>query len=312
MLKDPLVEIGAMIRQTRERQQLGVQDLALRSKVSIKHIQNIENGERAELPEGVYLIGFLTKILKSLNITNAPSIIEKYRKLEGDFVLQDVINSHNPKQEKLAKSHSGPVFQLYHLYILIVILLIAIGVYALRSMIPHEPAPKPVLEEPSKPIKKIEPIIETITKGEGSIKLLLKIQERTWFQVFGQGSKKILFEGTIEKPTLFELYDEIGFALSTGNAGGTFIDQGQGFQRIGTNGQQMKFYFPESLRPKVVAPIVKPAPVRVKPIVKRVAPKPIKKIVPVAPVVNQDQSETAEQHERKNRKSWLKRLTTDD
>lgn len=122
MAKDPLKELGSLIQAERERQGISIDQLALESRVSSKHIQNIENANRANLPEDTFLISFLTKIMKALKIPNTEQLLSHYRVTEGDYVLQSIIDIQEINSG--AGFTESKYFKIYHLYIVFALFLL--------------------------------------------------------------------------------------------------------------------------------------------------------------------------------------------
>ncbi len=122
MTKDPLKEIGSLIQATRERLGLSIDALALESRVSSKHILNIENANRAELPEDTFLVSYLNKLLRTLKIPNIEEVINRYRMNEGDFIVQTIIDVQEINSGEGIRD--GKYFKIYHLYIVLALLII--------------------------------------------------------------------------------------------------------------------------------------------------------------------------------------------
>lgn len=122
MAKDPLKELGSLIRAERERQGISIDQLALESRVSSKHIQNIENANRTDLPEDTFLISFLTKVMKALKIPNTEQLLNQYRVTEGDYVLQSIIDIQEINSG--AGFTESKYFKIYHLYIVFALFLL--------------------------------------------------------------------------------------------------------------------------------------------------------------------------------------------
>jgi cytoskeletal protein RodZ len=119
MTKDPLKEIGSLIRTARERLGLSIDALALESRVSSKHILNIENANRTELPEDTFLVSYLNKLLRTLKIPNPDELINQYRMKEGDYIVQTIIDVQEINSGEGIRD--GKYFKIYHLYILLVL-----------------------------------------------------------------------------------------------------------------------------------------------------------------------------------------------
>lgn len=70
---------GQVLRAARLRTGLGMRELSLRTRVSVKHIEAIEAGNRRDLPARVYLKAYLTEIARTLG-------------LEPDIIVEDYID----------------------------------------------------------------------------------------------------------------------------------------------------------------------------------------------------------------------------
>lgn len=61
-------DLGAFLQQAREERNLSIADIADRTKIRQLYLTAIEKGERENLPEEVYLRGFLRSYAKALGI----------------------------------------------------------------------------------------------------------------------------------------------------------------------------------------------------------------------------------------------------
>lgn len=284
-MKDPLIEIGSIIKSAREQAGMSIDELALESRVSIHHIKNLESANRAELPEETYLTGFLTKVLKALKIENANKLISKFKDKEGDYILQSLVNNNDPELE--AKAESKSYFKIYHIYILLGIIFLAIAWFVISSANTdneESPGKKLKVEQKINKTKKIaeeENTVKTVSpkdkeeeledwenlekpqreyrynnleiRGRGDKSLYIKVKEVAWVQVIGIEDRKILFEGDVfpsREPNYFRFRDDDGFVIATGNAGAFEIDAGEGPFMLGASGQLIKWYYPKSARRK--------------------------------------------------------------
>ncbi len=278
MAKDPLIELGEIFKKARKQMGFSQEDLADRCKIAVHHIDNIEKANRDELPEEAYLIGFFNKIAKTLKLKSPSSLVEEYKAYESNFILQKILNDNHDKFEPQA--NAGSFIKIYHLYILIGMLVIS-GIFYLfnsdsnqvqeadlitiskveNSMEKNETLIKlqedgEFLEEENKIKEESEEINENDdldfkSFGRGSKKLKISIREVTWFQVYAIASDKILFEGDVFPnlaPNHFEFKDDIGFALSSGNAGAFMVHDGDKTYLLGKRGQLIKWYYPDGAR----------------------------------------------------------------
>ena len=277
-MKDPLVEIAFIIKTAREQAGLSIKELASESRVSARHIENIEEVKREELPEEAYLTGFFNKLLKALKIENAAEIVSRFRQEEGNFVVQSLVNNNDPEQD--AATGGTSYFEIYHLYILLGVLVLLLSWFVITSankdnegssknktvkekiqrsqapsyskeVVKHEPEENKVLE-----IQKDEQRYvyrNTYTAGKGDKAITVRVKEIAWVQIIGMDDRNILYEGDVfpaSEPNQFKFKDDDGFIIATGNAGAFAVDTGDGFKPIGASGQLLKWYYPKSIKRK--------------------------------------------------------------
>ena len=283
-MKDPLLEIGSIIRAAREQSGLSIEELAAESRVSSHHIQNIEIANRKELPEEAYLTGFLNKIFKTLKIENPSDLVAHFKQDEGDFIIQSLVNKADPEEDF---DNSGSYFQVYHLYILLAALLIFIAWFVVHNANQDNESKvisRVLKEKITRKKQVVSPIVEkneiaetkeassadelqeeiqnkeqtysyknTLVRGKGDKSIIVRVREIAWVQVIGMEDRNILFEGDVfptSEPNQFKFRDDDGFILATGNAGAFEVDTGDGFSRIGGSGQLIKWFYPKSIRRK--------------------------------------------------------------
>jgi cytoskeletal protein RodZ len=95
----------------------------------------------------------------------------------------------------------------------------------------------------------------TYSRGKGEKSLFIRVREVAWVQVIGAHSRNLLFEGDVfpaSEPNQFMFRDKEGFIVSTGNAGAFQVDTGDGIVSLGESGQLVKWYYPKSLKRKLL------------------------------------------------------------
>jgi cytoskeletal protein RodZ len=131
-MKDPLQEIGLLIKSARQTLGMSLEDLAHESRVSSHHIANLESANREALPEDTFLFGFLSKILKALKLKEPAKIIEKFKRDEGEYVLQFLVeeNFNEPQSQKIKRRF----FRVYYLYVILFVIVLALGVLLINNV----------------------------------------------------------------------------------------------------------------------------------------------------------------------------------
>jgi cytoskeletal protein RodZ len=274
MQNDPLIELGSLIKSRREELGLSIEDLSAESRVSIRHIKNIEEARRDLLPEETYLVGFLNLLLKALKLEHK-KIINDYKYKDGTFIVQSIINqtdeplaiqkhsTHSSKKEP-AKIR-GQYFKIYHLYILATIVVIFLALSFINKASKTIKEVPNIKEEQSEELfQEIKPEGEekeeaveaaakpdSLSTGQGSYSLNIKIIEPAWVQIIAIGTGNVLFEGDVFPDHglgEFDFHDNVGFVLATGNAGAFKVSTGGAFKKLGESGQLTKWYYPESAK----------------------------------------------------------------
>lgn len=251
---DPLHKLSKIIREAREAKSLGIQELSQLTKVSVKYLVAIEDACREELPEEVYLTGFLNIIAKKLDIDK--ELIREYKDSEAGFVLQNIVN--DTPNSRAAKE---PLFKIYHLYIFAFLLLAVFAALMIfkqpqeKEITPKASPQQESLERPKAPTKSpqksINDKIAQIPKTSGRYKLVLKVVGNAWMQITTLSNNEIVYEGKVSPqllPDAVSFRDNLGILMVTANAGAFDVDTGNGFYHLGNRGQPLKWYYPPSAK----------------------------------------------------------------
>lgn len=135
MVKDPLKDLGASIKARRSELSWSIERLSKESRVSAKHIENIEEANRADLPESAYLIGFLALILKTLDFDH-DKMVEEFKEEDSNYIVQQIVDESDAiiEREKSKKfAVTADYFKVYHLYIFALIVILALGFTMMRK-----------------------------------------------------------------------------------------------------------------------------------------------------------------------------------
>lgn len=73
-----LESIGQKLKSAREGQGLSLADIYQRTKIPVNHLQSIDNGAAEDLPEPVYVSGFIRRYAECVGL-NPQSLVEEYR-----------------------------------------------------------------------------------------------------------------------------------------------------------------------------------------------------------------------------------------
>ena len=81
LANNSLGEIGAILRDARERKLLSLNDIKEKTCIPAHHVLAIETGDRAKLPEDLFLLGFIKRYAKAVGL-NDRVLCEKYLRTE--------------------------------------------------------------------------------------------------------------------------------------------------------------------------------------------------------------------------------------
>ena len=275
--QEPLNKIGLTIKTARQQKGLSQDELAHEARVSVAHLKNIEAGNRKELPEEAYLLGFINKILRALNFENPEALVERYKKEEGSYIVQSIVNSHEISDSKFGFRLTD--FKVHHLYTILVLTLIILAWLTITNYSKNHTgldqlqptmieADTPYSLSPKSPVNVMVNGIDlematglldnnptavnrTVTNGVGSKFINIEATSEVWYQLIGVAQKKILYEGNVGPKSNFDhfkFYDEEGFVLATADAGAFMVDTGNGPFRLGKSHETIKWYFPQTAR----------------------------------------------------------------
>lgn len=94
-MTETLVELGAYLRQVREKAEISLYKVEDSTKISIRYLQAMEKGDFTALPGRTYAIGFLRAYSKYLGL--------------DDDTLVEVYKEHFPDKEMALPVQSGPL-----------------------------------------------------------------------------------------------------------------------------------------------------------------------------------------------------------
>ncbi|MEN9217069.1 MAG: DUF4115 domain-containing protein [Gloeomargarita sp. HHBFW_bins_162] len=201
-----LRDIGQYLRQVREQRQLSLEDISVRTRIQIRLLRALEEGQVAELPEPIYVQGFLRQYANVLEL--------------GELDLSELDLAHAVTKPPTARASSGEgTLRPFHLYITYFALILgAIGVlsYILRS--PSSPTPEPsptvaVSPAPSPPVAASPPPSPAVAE----VRVQVELTGQSWLQVVADG--KVVFEGILNRGATNSWTAQKNLVLAAGNAG---------------------------------------------------------------------------------------------
>jgi cytoskeletal protein RodZ len=223
-----LSEIGAHLRQVRLQEEITLQEVADFTKIRLPYVRAIEEGKLDQLPEPIYIQGFMRRIADALGLNGA--------ELVKDFPIESNLKLLAISWINLPTPQLRP-FHLYALYILVIMF----SVNGLSSMMnraatqqansngngnpasPSLPAGSQVQAANAKEIVNSVRTASTSTSGDakGPVRVGLTLKAESWIQVVADG--KIAFEGQLPEGTQRTWEANQQLIVRAGNAGGVLV-----------------------------------------------------------------------------------------
>lgn len=222
---EKLVEIGATLRLQRLEKQLSFEQLEAQTRIRQRHLQAIEAGKLDQLPEPIYIQGFIKQYAEALGLDGT--------ELASTFPVRE----SQPNIKPVTRMPAAQL-QTNHLYLLYVLLIVG-AVSTLSHMLSRSELPiskqmqkPPLISSAAKPNKtgagqtaKVKSA-STDSKTSKPVEVGMTLKAESWIRVIADGKK--LFEGLLPQGTQRTWVANEQLTLRVGNAGGvlvTTIDQ---------------------------------------------------------------------------------------
>lgn len=249
---EQLAAIGAALRQAREDQGQSIEQMAAKTLVQRRLLQAIEAGDLAQLPEIIYVRGFIKRYANELG-------------LEGDQ-LSDLLPAAPAIPEVRHSWKELPAAQLrpLHLYALYLLLIVAAvsGLSYLLRQSAMETAVESNLNTPTEldttqdttpatgaspsPAPATSSPVPSPTSATGNqpIRVQIKLTDQSWIRIVVDGNTK--FEGILQEGEQRTLTAEKQLTIRAGNAGGVMVAfNGRDAEQLGAPGAVKEVTFSE-------------------------------------------------------------------
>lgn len=231
-----LAELGYFLRCLREDQGLSLDDVAATTKIQVRLLRAIEEGNLHQLPEPVYIRGFLKRYADSLGLDG------------GKFATAFPESTPEPRSLHSAWKDS-PAAQLrpIHLYVAY-IALITVAVSGLSFLMdrstwnsataPSKPteqlSPRPAESGSTVPqsatgssaIEAQIPSVSTPNAPNKAVRVDMTLTSQSWLRIDVDG--KTEFQGILPEGTQKTLVADARITIRAGNAGGVLVALNQG------------------------------------------------------------------------------------
>lgn len=223
MPAEVLAELGDRLSQVRQSQMLSLDEVAARTLIAPKVLGAIEAGNLAELPEPVYVRGFIRRFADALGLDGA--------QFAHQFPIAKV-DRPQPSDWRTSPAAQLRPLHLYMLYVGLVVFSISSLSHSMNSPTSDRPSPgddntveiksksaTPKNNAAAKPQAKMVSA-QTAPPKSQKVKVEITVTEASWLSVTSDG--KVAFEGTLsDGKHAWEANEQL--TISAGNAGGVLI-----------------------------------------------------------------------------------------
>lgn len=244
---EKLEEIGARLRQCRIEQSISLEEVATQTRIQARLLQAIEDGRLDQLPEPVYIQGFIRRFAEALGLNGA--------ELADAFPVGSGILFMKPRWQYLPAAQLRPL-HLYLLYIVLVISSVSGLSYILnRSAVQvievdknpaaqQFPTPNPTTPTPPKQSLGANSTAEVSHASQNGkpVQVGVTLKAQSWIRVVVDG--KTEFEGVLPEGTQRTWMADQQLIVRAGNAGGVLVEfNDQSAKQMGAPGavEEMTF-----------------------------------------------------------------------
>lgn len=235
-----LKELGAYLQQLRQKQRISLETVAKKTLIPVRLLAALEIGNTKQLPEPVYIQGFIRRYADAIGIDGA--------ELANAFPAQTDLRAPKPSWRGTVQAQLRPL-HLYCLYTVLVVGAVSGLSYLLnRSSTPQipglvataqkrEPVITPVL--PNGPVNIAQPTVSPTAGNKTtqpptavspkSVRIGLTMTSQSWVRIVVDG--KTDFEGVLSEGTQRAWAADKQLVLRAGNAGGVMVSLNEGLPK---------------------------------------------------------------------------------
>ena len=220
-------ELGTMLRRYRNDAGLEIAELAVRTRIGARYLQSMEDGRLVDLPEPVFVKGFIRSVCSELGRDPVPPMN-----------LVDQIKVEEPSEETDGANGSRRIKPLLLSGVLLA------GLVTGGILLHGGEGRDEVKVLPAAAEQEVEELAQDEYGREESIvdlDLLLRATEKTWLRIQADSSEP--WETTMKAGDEIRLKAVDRVALFIGNAGGILFElNGKRFGPLGTQGKVISNY----------------------------------------------------------------------
>lgn len=220
-----LAEMGAYLRQVRESQSMTLEEVAAKTMIRVSLLRAIEEGQLYQLPEPIYVQGFLLRFAETLGLNGV------------EFAKTFPIISTWRKQKVGQWYLPLPRLRPIHLYLIYVLVIVG-AVKGLSGFVETTAMQEPngqqaqtaeavassesgTPEKPTAPTPASQTLGAAQSNSNAPVRVGLIVQDSSWVQIIADG--KTEFEGTLQQGTERSWEAKQQLVVLAGNAGGVLV-----------------------------------------------------------------------------------------
>jgi len=226
--EEQLKNIGTYLRHCREEQEKSIEEIALKTFISLRSLKALEAGRCEELPESVFVQGFIRRYAETLNLDSTT--------LLQSFATEVVSPPSDSADSQAEISESTPISRSRQPFLLYIGIggIVAIGglVYLLIQVLKPQPSipdqDSPTIEQqlnPNPPTVTSTPA-PTVSDPNFPVQITVELKGESWVRVSVDG--KTEFEGILteeDSPKTWNAKNEL--TIRSGNAGAVWVSLNQ-------------------------------------------------------------------------------------
>jgi cytoskeletal protein RodZ len=227
---EKLEELGSRLRQFRTEQSIPLEEVAAQTRIQARLLNAIEEGRLEELPEPVYIKGFIKRFAEALGLNGA--------EFASAFPTGSSLQFVKPVWRHVPASQLRPV-HLYLLYVFLVVGAVSgLSLVVRRSAVegglsryevetqqaPQYPIPSPSAQP--KPPQKFQPTkaAEVTQRSQDGkpVQVRVTLKAQSWLRIVADGRTE--FEGTLPEGSNRTWVADKTLIVRAGNAGGVLVE----------------------------------------------------------------------------------------
>mgnify|MGYP003384286679 CR=1 FL=1 len=274
-------QIGQKLRNARESKGFSLGQIYDRTKIPTNHLESIENGRFDDLPEQVYVVGFIKRYADCVGL-NGQNLVDEYRKQiealneennkKGIFGIKPnksnvaqavpIPQAHIHKSTRVAPPAPNFANMVFYPAILIILLsgLISYLFYYQQQQFAMQQDPSVnALRESASKFNTVSSANQATTAsnqtntgtpsvlpGKGDAQVSLTASQHVWVEVKSVGTGESLFTGYLESGDRREFTDAQGLKVRAGNGASLNVVNNGKNETFGTSGQVVDRVFMSS------------------------------------------------------------------